>query len=279
MTYEEQLNKFIEDNITLLEQGLFFELYTTCPRVLRGNLLQLLDKADIPITDTSHKYYGFRGTDNDVCIIIKYNKKSDFYDYEFKKVSSNIPQFRNRMVISDNLKDVLEFAAWNYRDPVVMNPSVVSSMNIVPVNVPYKNTYMQMYVSQVGVDMFDTVKSKERRFQAAAKQELDDRLIEYTKSVFNMDRFRSKLAPFTEENNVYYVSIQVYPAELLISLDQNPDIDRSAVEDIIIKEVNSPVDIVWENDVDSNTQISVKLKSPRVDTIKKEVEDLFGVSL
>ena len=278
MDRDELIIKFLEDNITLLEQEQFLDVFERCPLHLREQLLKTLESAEIDIVDNGQHYYGFKERGNSgVGVISKYNQKNGLYDYTFMKNSSGGPLVKTRMLVTDDLKRALEFAAYTYTNPVMLDSAVINSLNIVPIKVSFKVGSIDMFVSQEGVDFFDPVKSKERRFQSAAKEELDNRLMEYVRKVVNTERLHDNLVPLTDTQNTYRLSIYVHPAELLIDFEDNSYVDKPAAESVIRKEVNSPVEILWEDDVTPHIQASVKLKSSRIDTIKKEVEDLFGV--
>ena len=268
----ERLNKFLEENIHLLEQGLFLDAFLLCPQSLRRDFIQTLKDGKIDITDTSLHYYGFKQKGGHVLIASKYDVKKDAY--EVATINSSADDVRIRLIIMNDLAKALEFAVDTWTEPSIMMQSVIDSIQLVPIKL---SDGTECLMSQEGVDYYNPDMQKDRRFKLAAKQELDTRFEEYTKSTFNFDRLKKALQEFEMNNNLYRVGIYVHPAEIIINLDYDST-NRDKIKDILVREINSPIDIVWD-DPTLDGRILVKLKSKQFDKIKAEVEDLFGVRL
>lgn len=266
---DERLSQLLKDNVILVETGQFLQLFALCPRFLRDKLIEIFKKADIPIVDNSDNshYYVFRNGN----MIYAANKKVDnkVTEYQYMTQSQNSDK-QYLFIACTDFNDAIEFAIGTSTDIVPLAKTFVDKHVWVPITMTDGRSFV---LTQKGVDYYDATKQKELKFRNAAKAEYDARLNDLYASVYNKTKLSSLLRPYDKSYDQRFYIFN-YPTGVIIRMEWD-DSDLPEIKNIISRNFNIPVDI----NLDAEGSIEVVAKGPRVDRIKSEVEETFGVSL
>lgn len=267
----DKLNKFIEEHIDLIDSYNFGDLFVICPRHLMKPLLELLQKTGADIIDQDVRYYVFRTMQNKIVSVHNYDIKTSTYTYN----TVGLPMTVNnsmKFLIKDNLLDAINFAIGIGSELGRLQQSFIDQHPLEQINMIDGATFL---VSKECVDFFNPKTSKQIRRKQAAQEEYKQRISELYKVVYNKQKLRSAMEAYQFDPSAYMYVSQLADSVLVDNLIFDKTREQE-IKDTIIKLFNIPVDI----DIDyTEHKIIVTAKGPRINKIKKEVEDMFGLTL
>lgn len=268
----EILNKFLEENAELLDRSEFLRLFTQCPESLRKELLDTLDQADIQIVDIEpNSRYIFKSA-RSILALDDINKKVGLYGTRWLSQGDS----KKFLVITEtNLDKAIRFAVNRGTIPVKLAQNFVDSYTWKEIEIMNGDKFE---ATTQAIDYFDPNARKNNRFLEAAREEYNQRMKELTAKTFDRDKLEKLLEPFAIETDTRYrhIYMYVYPEEWQIRIKYDES-NYDKILEIIKSEARNKIEVY--KDPEDEFNIHVETVGPKVDAIRQEVEETFGVAL